>query len=72
MMAGSTSGEYFDTFSCSLEVESHVVNFSAWYADYDVFSKAMRSVTHVCACRSCSLTFLVSYSLMLRSMVSRC
>ena len=71
MMAGSTSGEYIDTFSCSLGVETHVVNFPAWYEDHDAFVKAMRSVTYVCTCWSCIITFLVSSSFMLRSMVSR-
>ena len=36
-MAGSTSGEYLYTFPCSLGVEAHVVNFSAWCADHDAF-----------------------------------
>ena len=45
--------------------------FYALGADHDAFSKAMRSVTHVCACQSCNLTFLVSFSFMLRRMVSR-
>ena len=64
MMAGSTSGEDLDTFLCSLGVETHVVNFSAWYADHDAFAKEMRSVTNVCDCRSFSLTFIVSSSFM--------
>ena len=70
-MAGSTSGDYLYTFPCSLGVETHVVNFSAWCVDHDAFAKEMRSVTLVCALRSCSLTFIVSSSFMLRSMVSR-
>ena len=48
-MAGSTSGEYLYTLPCSLGVEAHVVNFSAWYADHDAFAKEMRSVTLVYA-----------------------
>ena len=67
----STSSEYLDTFPFSLGVETHVVKFSSWYADHDAFAKEMRLVTHVCACRSCSLTLIVSSSFMLRSMVSR-
>ena len=45
--------------------------FPTWYADYDAFAKEIRLVTHVYACRSCSLTFIVSSSFMLSSMVSR-
>ena len=34
MMAGGTSGKYLDTFSRSLRVKTHVMIFSAQYADH--------------------------------------